>query len=142
MDQNINATGTILVPAAAIKVDVFPITLYHTFSLGGRFAQFSVMVNPGSVSASAKKVPPIISLLTNQQNMLGGGLGAGYQITPFLGAYADYGTILAGGPNNARSNMILVAVNFTYVNLKKLKVSAAPAQARWTSHNSVLPVRP
>jgi hypothetical protein len=277
MDQNINATGTILVPASSIKVDVFPITLYHTFSLGGRFAQFSVMVNPGSVSASAEKVPPIIPLPTNtikasglsdgfldlrvglagapavdvisymkkpmafsqfgqarywysgsydaskvlslgtnrstyqlglpmsvplnknlekatwlevapsimlfgannepargtfakkieqapifslethishnfnpklwvfgnllyhvggqtstdgekndnQQNMLGGGLGAGYQFLPFFGAYADYGTILLGGPNNARSNMIRVAINFTYVNVKKLKASAA-----------------
>lgn len=277
MDQNINATGTILVPEASINVDVFPITLYHTFSLAGRYAQFSVMVNPGNVSASAKKVPPIIPLPTNtisagglsdgfvdlkvglagapavdvitfmkkpmefslfgqarywysgsydatspislgtnrstyqlglpmsiplnkdlsratwlevapsimffgannqppkgtfakkieqaplfaleshishnfnpkfwvfanllyhvggqtksdgvanenQQNMLGGGLGAGYQFVPFLGAYADYGTILFGGPNDARSNMFRIAVNFTYVNVKKLKANAA-----------------
>lgn len=53
--------------------------------------------------------------------MLGGGLGVGYQYMPFLGAYADYGTILSGGPNNASSNMSMIAVNFTYVNTKKLK---------------------
>jgi hypothetical protein len=62
MNQNLNPTGTILVPRAEIDINVFPITLYRTFSLGGRFAQVSVMVNPGSVSASAKEVPPVIPL--------------------------------------------------------------------------------
>jgi hypothetical protein len=59
----------------------------------------------------------------NQQNILGGGAGVGYQFAPFLGAYADYGTILSGGPNNAESNMFRIAVNFTYVNTKKVKGS-------------------
>jgi Putative MetA-pathway of phenol degradation len=273
MNQNINPTGTILVPKSEIKIDVFPITLYHTFSLANRFAQLSVMVNPGSVSGSALNVPPVIPLPTttisasglsdgfiafkmglagapaldvvsymkspmqfslfadlrywysgtydekkalnlgtnrptyqiglpmaiplnhnmkratwleispsimmfgdnnepalgtradkieqaplfslenhlshnftpkfwafanllyrlggrtttdgvendNKQNILGGGLGVGYQFLPFLGAYADYGTILSGGPNNANSDMIRIALNFTYVNTKKLK---------------------
>lgn len=62
MNQNLNSTGTILVPKAEVKVNVFPITLYRTFSLAGRFAQVSVMVNPGSVSASALNVPPVIPL--------------------------------------------------------------------------------
>jgi hypothetical protein len=275
MNQNLNPTGTILVPRAEIKINVFPITLYHTFSLGGRFAQLSAMFNPGSVSAFAKDVPPVIPLPTtsistsglsdgffafklgilgapaldaftylkkpmefsmfadlrywysgkydekkalnmgtnrptyqiglpmaiplnqnmkratwleispavmlfgnnnqpplgtradkieqapllslethlshnfnpkfwafanllyrlggatttdgeldeNKQNMLGGGAGIGYQFLPFLGAYADYGTIFLGGPNNASSNMIRIAVNFTYVNTKKLKAA-------------------
>jgi len=275
MNQNLNPTGTILVPKAEIKINVFPITLYHTFSLGGRFAQLSAMFNPGSVSAFAKDVPPVIPLPTtsistsglsdgfvafklgllgapaldaftyikkpmefsmfadlrywysgrydekkalnmgtnrptyqiglpmaiplnqnmkratwleispavmlfgdnnqpplgtradkieqapllslethlshnfnpkfwafanllyrlggatttdgeldeNKQNMLGGGAGVGYQFMPFLGAYADYGTIFLGGPNGARSNMIRIAVNFTYVNTKKLKAA-------------------
>lgn len=276
MNQNLNPTGTILVPKAEVKINVFPVTLYRTFSLGGRFAQVSLMVNPGSVSASAKIVPPVIPLPTktlkadgfsdgfvafklglagapaldvfsyikkpmefslfadlrywysgsydagkalnlgtnrptyqiglpmavplnhdskkatwleispslmlfgdnndpargtfadkieqapifslenhlshnfnpkfwafanllyrvggktttdgdeddNQQNMLGGGAGVGYQFAPFLGAYADYGTIFAGGPNNAESDMFRIAVNFTYVNTKKLKARA------------------
>lgn len=275
MNQNLNPTGTILVPRAEIDINVFPITLYRTFSLGGRFAQVSVMVNPGSVSAAAKEVPPVIPLPgtsikangfsdgfvafkiglagapaldvfsylkkpmefslfadvrywysgtfyaskalnlgtnrptyqiglpmavplnkntkratwleispslmlfgnnnepprgtfadiieqapifslenhvshnfnpkfwafanllyrvggqttsdgqkdDNQQNILGGGAGVGYQFAPFLGAYADYGTILSGGPNNAESNMFRIAMNFTYVNTKKLKGS-------------------
>lgn len=273
MNQNINPTGTILVPKSEVNIDVFPITLYHTFSLANRFAQLSVMVNPGSVSGSALNVPPVIPLPTttvsadglsdgfiafkmglagapaldvvsymkspmqfslfadlrywysgtydenkalnlgtnrptyqiglpmaiplnhnmkratwleispsimmfgdnnepslgtradkieqaplfslenhlshnftpkfwafanllyrlggrtttdgvendNKQNILGGGLGVGYQFLPFLGAYADYGTILSGGPNNANSDMIRIALNFTYVNTKKLK---------------------
>jgi hypothetical protein len=273
MNQNLNATGTILVPKAEVKVNVFPITLYRTFSLAGRFAQVSVMVNPGSVSASALNVPPVIPLPrttikasglsdgfvafkmglagapaldvysymkkpmafslfgelrywysgsydankalnlgtnrptyhiglpmaiplnhnlkratwleispslmmfgdnkepargtfakkieqapvfsleshlshnfnpkfwafanvlyrlggttttdgtenSNKQNMMGGGAGLGYQFLPFLGAYADYGTIIFGGPNDASSNMFRVAINFTYVNTKKLK---------------------
>jgi len=54
MDQKINPTGTILVPKAEVEVNVFPITLYRTFSIARRFAQVSVMVNPGSVSGYAK----------------------------------------------------------------------------------------
>jgi hypothetical protein len=276
MDQNLVPAGTILVPNAEIDIDVFPITLYRTFSLGGRFAQLSFMFNPGSVAASAKNVPPIVPLPTttikanglsdgfvafkvglagapavdvfsymkkpmafslfadlrywysgkydaasalnmgtnrptyqiglpmaiplnknlkratwleispsvmlfgdnndpsrgtradkieqapvlsienhishnfnpkfwvfanllyrlggktttdgvennNKQNMLGGGAGVGFQFTPFLGAYADYGTIFAGGPTDAESKMFRVAVNFSYVNTKKLKAKA------------------
>lgn len=272
-NQNLNPTGTILVPKAEVKINVFPVTLYRTFSLGGRFAQVSFMVNPGSVSASAKQVPPVIPLPVtsikasgfsdgfiafklglagapaldvfsyvkkpmafslfadvrywysgtydaskalnlgtnrptyqiglpmaiplnhdskkatwleispsvmmfgdnndpargtfadkieqspifslenhishnfnpkfwafanllyrvggktttdgkednNKQNILGGGAGVGYQFAPFLGAYADYGTIMAGGPNNAESDMFRIAVNFTYVNTQKAK---------------------
>ena len=276
MSQNINATGTILVPKADIDINVFPITLYQTFSLGGRFAQVSFMANPGNASASAKEVPPVIALpqtsvsaggfsdgflafkvgllgapavdalqymkkpmefslfadlrywysgsydaqkilnlgtnrptfqvgfpmaiplskdlkratwleihpavlffgkndepargtfadeITqaplfsleshishnftpkfwafanvlyrvggktttdgeendNQQNLLGGGAGIGYQFLPYLGAYADYGTILLGGTTDATSRMFRIAVNFTYLNTKKLKAAA------------------
>jgi hypothetical protein len=60
----------------------------------------------------------------NKQNMWGGGAGLGYQFTPFLGAYADYGTIISGGPTDAESNMFRIAVNFSYVNVKKLKAKA------------------
>lgn len=62
LQQNLNATGTILIPKASVNVDVYPITAFHTFSLAGRFAQLYVMVNPGSVLASAKEVPPVIPL--------------------------------------------------------------------------------
>jgi len=276
MNQNMNATSTILVPRSEIKINVFPITLYHTFSLAGHFAQVSLMVNPGSISASALDVPPVIPLPTNKistsgfsdgfvafklglagapavdvfsymkkpmqfslfadlrywysgsydagkalnmgtnrptfqiglpmaiplnkdmqratwlevspsvmifgsnnqpargtgadkitqsaifslenhlshnitpkfwafanllyrlggkttsdgevndnkQNILGGGAGVGYQFMPYLGAYADYGTIFTGGPTDASSNMVRIAVNFTYANTKKLKPKA------------------
>lgn len=271
MNQNLNASGTILIPRAEIKINVFPITAFQTFSLGGRFAQASVMVNPGSVTASAKEVPPVLPLPTtsvkasglsdgfvafkmglmgapamdiptfmktpmqfslfgeirywysgsydaskavnlgtnrpsyqvgtpmaiplnknmakatwleispsvfffgannepprgtlakkieqdmlfsleshishnfnpkfwvfanllyrvggqttsdgreddNAQNMLGGGAGIGYQFLPYLGGYADYGTILTGGPNDATSNMFRIALSFTYAKLPK-----------------------
>jgi hypothetical protein len=271
MNQNLNPTGTILIPESEVKINVFPITAFHTFSLAGRFAQVYLMVNPGNVTASAKKVPPVFPLPTtsvsasgfsdgfvefkmglagapalslsefmkapmrfslfgdvrywysgsydpskainlgtnrptyqlglpmsiplnkniekptwleispaimifgannepprgtfakkieqapvlsleshlshnftkkfwvfgnvlyrlggatttdgtendNKQNMIGGGLGAGYQFLPYLGAYADYGTILSGGPTNATSNMFRIAVSFTYADIKK-----------------------
>ncbi|MGL6268773.1 MAG: hypothetical protein ACRC2O_12655, partial [Chitinophagaceae bacterium] len=48
LSQNLIPAGTALIPGAEIKVDVFPVTLFHTFSLGGRFAQVIGMVNPGS----------------------------------------------------------------------------------------------
>jgi hypothetical protein len=55
----------------------------------------------------------------NAQNMLGGGAGIGYQFLPYLGGYADYGGILAGGPNDAKSTMVRVALSFTYAKLPK-----------------------
>ncbi|MCX6324581.1 MAG: transporter [Sphingobacteriales bacterium] len=278
LNQNMNATSTILVPKAEVKINVFPITLYHTFSLGGRFAQLSFMFNPGSISASALSVPPVIPLPTNtisangfsdgfvafkaglvgapaldvmsymktpmqfslfadlrywysgtydaskalnlgtnrgtyhigfpmaiplnknmkkatwleiapsvmlfsnnndpargtrakkieqgalfsfenhishnfnpkfwafanllyrfggqtttdgtknenEQNILGLGAGVGYQFTPFLGAYADYGGIVSGGKTDATSTMWRIAANFTYTNTKKLKAQLIP----------------
>jgi len=62
MNQNLNPTGTILIPESEVKINVFPITAFHTFSLAGRFAQVYLMVNPGNVTASAKKVPPVFPL--------------------------------------------------------------------------------
>jgi outer membrane protein OmpA-like peptidoglycan-associated protein len=58
MNQNIIPAGSALVPGADIRVDVFPIGLFHTFSLGGRFAQVLAVVTPGSATASAIAVPP------------------------------------------------------------------------------------
>jgi hypothetical protein len=271
LSQNLNPTGTILIPKASVNVDVFPITAFHTFSLAGRFAQVYVMVNPGSVTASAKEVPPVIPLPTtrvtasglsdgfvefkmgligapamdlktfmkapmrfslfgdlrywysgsydaskavnlgtnrptyqiglpmaiplnddmkhatwveispaimlfgannepprgtfakkieqaalfsveshishnfspkfwvfgnalyraggatttdgvkndNAQNVLGFGAGVGYQFLPYLGGYADYGGIISGGPTGARSDMIRIALSFTYAKIPK-----------------------
>jgi hypothetical protein len=76
LEQNLNATGTILIPKASVNVDVYPITAFHTFSLAGRFAQVFVMVNPGSVTASAKQVPPVIPLPTT--SVKAGGLADGF----------------------------------------------------------------
>ena len=60
LDQNLLPNGNILVKNADITVDVFPTTLVHTFSLGGKFARVFAMVNPGSVSAQAF-IEPIAS---------------------------------------------------------------------------------
>jgi hypothetical protein len=57
LDQNI-APANILVPGADISVDVFPITLFHTFSIKGRFSQAYFMFNPGSATATATDIPP------------------------------------------------------------------------------------
>jgi hypothetical protein len=70
LEQNI-APGNILVPGADIKVDVFPTTVFHTFSIKGHFAQAYVMVNPGSGTASAKGVPEILPLPTTTLNASG-----------------------------------------------------------------------
>lgn len=55
------------------------------------------------------------------QNILYTGLGVGYQFVPYLGAYVDYNTIVAGGKTEASSNMFRVAVSFSFVNTKNLK---------------------
>ena len=61
LKQNI-ITPNIFVPGADIAVDVFPITLFHTFSLGGRYAQAYFMLNPGSFTATATSIPPVIPM--------------------------------------------------------------------------------
>ncbi|MBP1665463.1 MAG: hypothetical protein H6Q23_323 [Bacteroidetes bacterium] len=57
LNQNI-LPANILVPGADISVDVFPITLFHTFSIKGRFSQAYFMFNPGTGTATATSVPP------------------------------------------------------------------------------------
>jgi Putative MetA-pathway of phenol degradation len=66
LDQNIIPAGTALIPGAEIHVNVFPITLFHTFSLGGRIAQAYAMINPGSATARAKIGPPIGPIPVNE----------------------------------------------------------------------------
>lgn len=66
LNQNLIPAGTVLIPGAEIKVDVFPITLFHTFSLGGRFAQAFFSAIPGKATATAKIGPPIGPLPVNQ----------------------------------------------------------------------------
>ncbi|MFD1292779.1 transporter [Lutibacter holmesii] len=56
----------------------------------------------------------------NLNNILGGGVNLGYQISAPLSIFAGYDKILAGD-NNAKSNMLRVSVVFAYINLKKLK---------------------
>ncbi|WP_276390431.1 transporter [Eudoraea chungangensis] len=51
LDQNLAPAGNILVEGARFKIDVFPITLFHTFGIGNRYARVLAMVNPGSGSA-------------------------------------------------------------------------------------------
>jgi hypothetical protein len=65
LNSNLIPAGTLLIPQADINVDVFPITLFHTFSLGGRFAQVYAMVNPGSATAKTAIGPPIGPLPIN-----------------------------------------------------------------------------
>ena len=55
----------------------------------------------------------------NAQNALGLGAGVGYQFLPYLGGYADYGGIISGGPTDASSRMIRVALSFTYAKIPK-----------------------
>lgn len=56
----------------------------------------------------------------NKQNILGGGVTAGYQVMKMLGLNASYGGIIAGD-NGAQSNMIRITAVISYPNLKKLQ---------------------
>jgi hypothetical protein len=56
LTQNIDPS-LVFVPGVDVKVDAFPITLFHTFSLKGRFAQIYFMFSPTQVQASAKSLP-------------------------------------------------------------------------------------
>jgi hypothetical protein len=57
LDQNIVPAGNLFIPTAAIKVNVFPITLFHTFSIGGHFAQAMFNFVPGT--ANGNVYPPL-----------------------------------------------------------------------------------
>lgn len=53
MDLNQNITpGNVLIKDADIKIDVFPLTLIHNFSIGGRFAQIMMNAVPGTASGT------------------------------------------------------------------------------------------
>lgn len=52
----------------------------------------------------------------NQINYLGGGFSLGYQILPYLSAYASYGQNLFSN-SNAKANMFRLNLVFTYLNL-------------------------
>jgi hypothetical protein len=52
LNQNFLPSGDILIKDADIQVNVVPATFFHTFGIGGRFAQAMVMVNPGSANGT------------------------------------------------------------------------------------------
>ncbi|GGZ78700.1 transporter [Algibacter mikhailovii] len=54
----------------------------------------------------------------NKINVLGGGLSAGYQILPFLGATSSYGIVLAGD-NGLDGNMFRLGLVFVYAKTEK-----------------------
>jgi len=59
MDLQQNMTpSNILVKNANININVFPITLVHNFSLGGRFAQIMLNAVPGNLSGTLTLNPP------------------------------------------------------------------------------------
>ncbi|MFK7936524.1 MAG: transporter [Saprospiraceae bacterium] len=62
----------------------------------------------------------------NAVNLMGGALGVGYQILPFLSSTFDVGMRVFGG-NSANSRMIRVGLVFSYVNLKKLQMKKKKA---------------
>jgi hypothetical protein len=52
LNQNFLPSGDILIKDADINVNVVPTTLFHSFGIGGKFAQLMFMVNPGSANGS------------------------------------------------------------------------------------------
>lgn len=71
MDGNLIPAGSAFVPGAQIQADIFPITLFHTFSIGGRFAQAFVMIPPGSSSARTTESLPIFPITTDELSTSG-----------------------------------------------------------------------
>jgi hypothetical protein len=53
LNQNIVPSGSIFLPEADLKVNVFPTTLFYTFSLGGRYAMIQANITPGSFTGTA-----------------------------------------------------------------------------------------
>ncbi len=57
LDQNILPAGNILVEDLDLKINLFPTTFVHTFSLFGKFTRVFAMANPGSLTASTNLAP-------------------------------------------------------------------------------------
>jgi len=53
LDQNIVPSGSIFIPEANLKVNVFPTTLLYTFSLGGQYAMLQANFAPGNFTGTA-----------------------------------------------------------------------------------------
>ena len=87
LNQNIMHPN-IFTPGADVTVNIFPIALFHTFSLGGRYAQAYFMVNPGSVTATATNVPPVLPI-PNGKTLSANGFSDGF---------AGFRVGLAGAP--------------------------------------------
>lgn len=73
LDQNVLPAGNIYVKNSDITVDLFPTTLVHTFSLGGKFARVFAMANPGSVTAKA-----LIEPFGSEQKLSASGFSDGF----------------------------------------------------------------
>jgi hypothetical protein len=58
LDQNFLPSGDILIKNADLHISVVPVTLFHTFGIGNRFAQLMVNLNPGSASGSVETPQP------------------------------------------------------------------------------------
>jgi hypothetical protein len=61
LDQNITPPN-IFTPGASVKVNVYPVTLFHTFAIKGVYTQAYFMVNPGAVTATATNVSPVLPI--------------------------------------------------------------------------------
>ena len=59
----------------------------------------------------------------NQINALAGGATVGYQIIPPLAMHLSYGDVF-NNPSNVEANMFKVTIQFSYVNMKKLKTAS------------------
>ena len=51
LQQNMSANGDILTPNLDLKINSFPITLFHVFSIKGQHAEVIAMMNPTSISS-------------------------------------------------------------------------------------------
>jgi len=61
LKQNFTSSD-IFIPGAEIDISAYPITLYHTFSIKGAYAQGYVMVNPSSFTATSTTVPLVFPI--------------------------------------------------------------------------------
>ena len=52
MNQNITPSGNILLKDADIKVNVFPIAVFHTFQIKGQLAQITALIVPGKTTGT------------------------------------------------------------------------------------------
>lgn len=135
LKQNIVPSGSIFIPEADLKVNVFPTTFLYTFGLGGRYAMLQANITPGNVTGTVDLSKYGLSA---NQSLSNSGLADGFFSfrIGLIGAPAlNIGQFLKKKPGFSMMGMFRVWYSGTYessVNINEPSKLINMGTNRWT----------